>query len=1621
MRKKLLSILLAVALIVTVFPPFMAQQVEAAGTYFIFPDMSGDRNSPIRTNDKEINLDGSYNSVSESSIVYSVEQILNKTTMQVGLSRLNTTAGLAAIDGSISVMGLDLFPGLNRITFKGNSGFSALSDTFFVEYIDNPVLYNLKFIGSSGDYGISQSRVIVTEGMTTQPGTGNITLQGLAPNSEEVRVFIGEDFSKSFPVVNDQFFASGLTLERGKNTVKFVVSNDDQNVETTKEFIYFNGDITFFDMGVGVDLNGNDDLDVAENYDLESNPEINGAATSPDTEMDDIVINGKLVVPNYYILKPDPPVIKSAIFNDNGTAGWGDGDQLVITFDKDTNEYTPTGGFVNDGAVDTLINWSAGTSPLIFGSNYHAEWQDPRTLMIEVDSVDVATNITPAVIADNDYRIGILDTAGLRTADGLSDPSDSDAQLTGTLDDTTDIPYIMSVLAEDGSNSPGYAANDRIVIEFSDAATIDGFPIGTPIDDTDLDTYFTFSHDLGDNYYGQWMGDETLRITITDTNGTAYDPTVPLTVTMAMGAVENAANDPALYDSRPYEVRGSFGVSATSMYEAHPDVTVPLTAADNITVEILGSGEGEYVIDAATYMSASDDFYASTPPNNAEYYVLEFKDVPLGDIVAGTTENLGASPAQYIFEQFYALEFSARNYVKTAANGQVTEDSQGGFSFTLKNDDQDFVENVRFLTNFDTIVNSPSAVYSQLSGVTLNGDEYEVFEAPFELEIQANGNISALDAADFTVVALDENGVVIPGTLDYDIFDATDDPDPDLTVPADKRIIQIKQLPRVGYQVLRISINGGPPYDQPISYIFGAYANFDTLYNGMRVEAPNDTSTPEVGVEQLRFTGRMYNVDPSTIVDPIEATSANPQTLFMTINGNNLNFSVHNTTGVFSMTEGTGSQTEAAIDLLNPGRNTLVLTYRSNTEFYSRTIIINVFPTDYPEVPAEGSSGIYPTTYADGRKDPDRFIELSTGMYTSKEKEYSVFGSFRLVEFDNNISTDLTGIPEEKYRIEILRNGVPIVEWDVKENHFEADNGTGYNTAPSQRINNFNVVYNRSTDYFTFELEDETVPDNTGTIVYTFVAYKDTANTFYRMEIQTVDTPYTILRPFLPEQKVINQNYIDLIVHSENAVSMTSGKFTAEKIDFDEDNDGDVDFTNTFKVRIKDLKANKDTDIDFTLLLDTGEEVEGSITVLYTPTNIEGAQHIETMGNKMSAFNKSLELSFPRNTVLMNKVDPTDRNALQKLYANHDILFGIGNRFNGIVDRRVYEDQPSGFANKIALSELEFNATLPDRFTMASPLYWIDAGLADDPSTSTFDPVEGGLLPFQFPATGLPSYMDRQEDEVLIPTLRGELTLQFDQNVVQTAGTQITVFRYDPILQMWENIGGEVDDRNNTVTVPFDQFGYYSVMKLQYSYVDITSHPYARDEMEAIYAKGVMNSFDDEDFGANNNITRGEFAAMIIKALQIPLNYDNRNLHFDDVSTVIVPGALWDYRYVETAAREGIIHGISPRIFEPYSELTREQAAVVLARALELKMEVNKADIDEDLAGEFQDYSSIYIYARPAVLAVLDEELMKGSQVDPQDEEAGFVFEPKDNLLRSDASIMMTRVMASLDLLPEMN
>ncbi|MBW4081687.1 S-layer homology domain-containing protein [Paenibacillus sp. S150] len=544
--------------------------------------------------------------------------------------------------------------------------------------------------------------------------------------------------------------------------------------------------------------------------------------------------------------------------------------------------------------------------------------------------------------------------------------------------------------------------------------------------------------------------------------------------------------------------------------------------------------------------------------------------------------------------------------------------------------------------------------------------------------------------------------------------------------------------------------------------------------------------------------------------------------------------------------------------------------------------------------------------------------------------------------------------------------------------------------------------YGSSTD-FLLRLRDLQF-DAPGSHVYTLELINKTgARTTQRLEIVREVSPYRILSPVatVGDQIVVNKNFVRFDIEAEGATRVLIDKYEATKR---------TDLDNRFTYDYVGLKPDKATAIKIQVIR-ADSTLNDTVSVYYASAIQVDTQYMaEKVATKYTVFNKSLELTFPKGTIMKGYTTT----GAAKYYPDTKLLFGIADPVDGVVERtndygniiNVSPTDERTLGGKLPLVipqelVLRFTSTAAtNNFTRVSSIYWLNGGLGESGTkgSQSYLPATNGIAPYSIEGY----FTQYSSTRKIVPSQRGELTLSFNSSVVDEVGSTITVFRYTDSGK-WENIGGEVDTKAHTVTVPFDEFGYYTVMKLRRGYTDITNHPWARNILNGLYSKGIMNNLRSDAFGADDTTTRGEFATLLVKGLSIPLSYNTSQQTFFD----IVPEAVsttWDFKYIETAARAGIVTGLSDGFFGPDQPLTREQAAVMIARALKLKMSTNDAKLLTSLSKSFVDSGSMDFYSRPAIEAVSKAKIMEGSATTTTGStKALYNFNPKGKLTRAEA------------------
>lgn len=196
--------------------------------------------------------------------------------------------------------------------------------------------------------------------------------------------------------------------------------------------------------------------------------------------------------------------------------------------------------------------------------------------------------------------------------------------------------------------------------------------------------------------------------------------------------------------------------------------------------------------------------------------------------------------------------------------------------------------------------------------------------------------------------------------------------------------------------------------------------------------------------------------------------------------------------------------------------------------------------------------------------------------------------------------------------------------------------------------------------------------------------------------------------------------------------------------------------------------------------------------------------------------------------------------------------------------------------------------------------------------------------------------------------------------------------------------GGSRIPKENTVEItPLDTSGTVDL-------TDIKGH-WAESDIYNLYDKGIIKGRTEHTFDPEGKITRAEFVALIVRALNIQ---EVTNTSFGDVNE-----NDWYAGVIGAAFGNGILTGSEGNAY-PNRRITRQEMAAITVRAFELGGE--KIALDGDILG-FDDAATIDTWAIEAVAKAKLAGLIKGD---------GNNYRPLDNTSRAEAAVIVSRLLA---------
>lgn len=197
----------------------------------------------------------------------------------------------------------------------------------------------------------------------------------------------------------------------------------------------------------------------------------------------------------------------------------------------------------------------------------------------------------------------------------------------------------------------------------------------------------------------------------------------------------------------------------------------------------------------------------------------------------------------------------------------------------------------------------------------------------------------------------------------------------------------------------------------------------------------------------------------------------------------------------------------------------------------------------------------------------------------------------------------------------------------------------------------------------------------------------------------------------------------------------------------------------------------------------------------------------------------------------------------------------------------------------------------------------------------------------------------------------------------------------------------------------------YSIVWHPLVFNDAANH-WAKEAVNDMGSRMVINGFEDGTFKPNQNMTRAEFAAIIVRGLGLRL--ENGEAPFSDIQS-----ADWYNAAVQTASAFKLIDGFEDGTFHPNDSITREQAMVIIAKAMTISGLKDKLKLQGQdaatLLGQFVDANKVSIWAKAGVSDALLAGIVTGRN--------GNILDSKAYVTRAEVATMIRNLLIQSELI----
>jgi hypothetical protein len=209
--------------------------------------------------------------------------------------------------------------------------------------------------------------------------------------------------------------------------------------------------------------------------------------------------------------------------------------------------------------------------------------------------------------------------------------------------------------------------------------------------------------------------------------------------------------------------------------------------------------------------------------------------------------------------------------------------------------------------------------------------------------------------------------------------------------------------------------------------------------------------------------------------------------------------------------------------------------------------------------------------------------------------------------------------------------------------------------------------------------------------------------------------------------------------------------------------------------------------------------------------------------------------------------------------------------------------------------------------------------------------------------------------------------------------------------------GGKYDAAKKLFVVANKSFSTYAVLENKISFNDIAGvKDWAGRQIAVAAAKGIIDGREEGAFVPAGNVTRAEFAKLIVKTFG--LESTTAKEAFTDVNV-----GDWYLPYVAAASEAGLIDGRAEGIFAPNETITRAELATIASRALTKVKSYKAVEAVDTALAAFTDAEEVNTSLKSGVAFAAEQALVVG-------QDAG-KFNPNAATTRAEAAVVIYRLL----------